>query len=239
MKKPIYVVLMALVAYAGVGIGGTIWLIRPRIDRKAALLQEKQQHEATIAKRPSLEASLVEIKNSKTLYDTELEQYRAVKMPLISFTAGDLYALQGLMFEQGEDLGPIVLNALEATDNTPEGFSIPDAGTKAPSPVEPLPIPSAPFNVSFTGTFDSMLKFLRGLPAAPRIIALGDSLTITRASDEESLRITIPIQEFTFAKGTEGKFTATAPAAAMPAVGEAGAAGGGFTGGAGGGPNAD
>jgi hypothetical protein len=149
---------------------------------------------------------------------------------------GDLYALQGLVFEQQEDLGPIIANAITSTGNTPD-FALPAVDMKKPLPQsEPLAIPSAPVQVSFSGTYQSMLNFLRSLANCERLLSVGDSFEMTVAdspSGSKRLKVALSLQEFTFARGTEGKFAPTPvggpPAPAPTMVGPAGAGPGGMT----------
>lgn len=229
MKKPAHVVLVAILLYAGLAGGGIFGLIRPKLDERSGLLTQKQTHEATIAKRPEYQSSLERYRYSQMFSDAQLEAYRAVRMPAISYTGGELYALQGFLFEQREDLGPIILNTIALSGNLPGQLQIPAPELKAPTPIEPLPIPGEPIEVSFVGTFSSMLNFLERLPDAPRLFAVGSRFRMEEAGGNE-LSVTLPLQEFTFARGTEGKFST--PAAAPQAAG-AGAMGPGAGGGMG------
>lgn len=232
MKKPAHVVLVAILVYAGLAGGGIFGLIRPRLDQKSTLLKEKQTHEATVAGRSQAEAKLADLGLSLKSANDRLDNCRN-QMPAISYTGGDLYALQGVLFEQREDLGPIILNTITLSGNQPGQLQIPAPALTAPAAVEPLPIPGEPIEVSFTGTFSSMLNFLERLPYAPRLLAVGSSFGMEETGGDQ-LSVTLPLQEFTFARGTEGKFAA--PAAAQGGgMGGMGAAGGGGMGMGGGG----
>ena len=56
MKKPMHVVVLAIVIYILVAVGGYMLLARPQLDQTAALQQTRSALEQEVAKREQLEA---------------------------------------------------------------------------------------------------------------------------------------------------------------------------------------
>ena len=216
-------VIVAIVLYAGLGIGVQRGMIKPRTEEKQRLQNTIKQHDGVIAQKSTFEADKAQAATATATALSQLEILRVLKMPPISFAAGPLYATEALLFEQGQDLGLIIVDLIDSTGNVPEKFGLPavpfPAAGAAPPQVEPLAIPSSPVSISFQGNYQSFLAFLRRLPSAPRLLGVGNIIRMDvtySPTGEKVLRVSLPIQEFTFPRGAEGQFSAPSAIAGVP-----------------------
>lgn len=188
-----------LVIAIGIGVLGYIGLVMPQQKTLASLHKRTAQEQEQADTKLEVQANLERAHDAKRDAQAAWKRVMAQKMPDISVKE-PLQAMFALWREQGPqgETGSKVYAFLRGTGVQFSGLSIPAAPITPPdASQEVLTFPQTlAVNAK---SFPAFLDFLRKLPQSPRMLVIGDSLTLNAA--EGGVSTSVPLTMYVFLKG--------------------------------------